>query len=63
MRKGVATCRTADGWSVPAPFKVIGGSWGLQIGGEAVDLDMLVMNKNGMKKLLSSKFTLGLTLV
>jgi len=57
--KGVATCRTANGWSAPAPFKVVGGSWGLQIGGEAVDLVMLVMNKNGMEKLLSSKFKLG----
>jgi lipid-binding SYLF domain-containing protein len=57
--KGVATCRTAYGWSAPAPFKVVGGSWGLQIGGEAVDLVMLVMNKNGMEKLLSSKFKLG----
>lgn len=36
--KGIASCRTATGWSAPAPFKVVGGSWGLQIGGEAVDL-------------------------
>lgn len=57
--KGVATCHTANGWSAPAPFKVVGGSWGLQIGGEAVDLVMLVMNRNGMEKLLSSKFKLG----
>jgi SH3 domain-containing YSC84-like protein 1 len=57
--KGVATCRTATGWSAPAPFKVVGGSWGLQIGGEAVDLVLLVMNKDGMEKLLSSKFKLG----
>ncbi len=57
--KGVATCRTATGWSAPAPFKVVGGSWGLQIGAEAVDLVMLVMNKDGMEKLLSSKFKLG----
>jgi lipid-binding SYLF domain-containing protein len=57
--KGVATCRAGNGWSAPAPFKVVGGSWGLQIGGEAVDLVMLVMNKNGMEKLLSSKFKLG----
>jgi SH3 domain-containing YSC84-like protein 1 len=57
--KGFATCRTATGWSAPAPFKVVGGSWGLQIGGEAVDLVMLIMNKNGMEKLLSSKFKLG----
>jgi lipid-binding SYLF domain-containing protein len=57
--KGVASCRTANGWSAPAPFKVVGGSWGLQIGGEAVDLVMLVMNNDGMEKLLSSKFKLG----
>src|SRR5579872_3032274 len=42
--KGVATCRTAHGWSAPAPFTITGGSWGLQIGGQAVDLVMLVMN-------------------
>ena len=35
--KGVATCRTESGWSPPVPLQVAGGSWGLQIGGEAVD--------------------------
>src|SRR3954452_13026997 len=57
--KGIATCRTAQGWSAPAPFTVIGGSWGLQIGGQAVDLVMLVMNQKGMDALLSSKFKVG----
>ena len=57
--KGVATCRTESGWSAPAPFTVAGGSWGLQIGGEAVDLVMLVMNDKGMQHLLASKFKLG----
>jgi lipid-binding SYLF domain-containing protein len=57
--KGVASCHNANGWSAPAPFKVAGGSWGLQIGGEAVDLVMLVMNDKGMQSLLSSKFKLG----
>jgi len=57
--KGVATCRTRSGWSAPAPFKIAGGSWGLQIGGEAVDLVMVVMNDKGMEHLLSSKFKLG----
>lgn len=57
--KGVATCRTANGWSAPAPFTITGGSWGLQIGGQAVDLVMLVMNKKGMDALLSSKFKIG----
>ena len=54
--KGVATCRTAKGWSAPAPITTTGGSWGLQIGGQAVDLVMLVMNQKGMDSLLSSKF-------
>jgi lipid-binding SYLF domain-containing protein len=57
--KGVATCRTKSGWSAPAPITVAGGSWGLQIGGEAVDLVMLVMNDKGMQNLLSSKFKVG----
>ncbi len=57
--KGVATCRTAQGWSAPAPITIAGGSWGLQIGGEATDLVMLVMNQKGMDHLLSSKFKIG----
>ena len=57
--KGVATCRTSTGWSAPAPFTITGGSWGLQIGGQAIDLVMLVMNQKGMDALLSSKFKVG----
>ena len=57
--KGIATCRTSSGWSAPAPFAVTGGSWGLQIGGEAIDVVMLVMNNNGMERMLSSKFKIG----
>ena len=57
--RGVASCRTAKGWSSPAFFMIGGGSFGLQIGGEAVDLVMLIMNKDGMKNLLSSNFKLG----
>jgi len=57
--KGVATCRTANGWSAPAPLSITGGSWGLQIGGQAIDLVMLVMNQKGMDALLSSKFKVG----
>jgi len=56
--RGVASCRTAKGWSDPAFFTVQGGSFGLQIGGQAVDLVMLIMNKKGMDNLLS-KFKLG----
>lgn len=57
--KGVATCRTTTGWSAPAPFRIAGGSFGFQIGGEAVDVVMIVMNDKGMRDLLSSKFKLG----
>jgi SH3 domain-containing YSC84-like protein 1 len=57
--RGLASCRTAKGWSAPAFFVVTGGSIGFQIGGQAVDLVMLVMNNDGMKHLLSSKFALG----
>src|SRR6202163_5160680 len=54
--RGVASCRTAEGWSAPAFVSVGGGSWGLQIGIEDVDLVMLVMNDQGLQHLLSSKF-------
>lgn len=57
--RGVASCRGEKGWSAPAFFVVEGGSFGLQIGGQAVDLVMLIMNQEGMKNLLSSKFQLG----
>jgi SH3 domain-containing YSC84-like protein 1 len=56
--RGVASCRTSDGWSAPAFVSVGGGSWGLQIGVEGVDLVMLVMNDQGFQHLLSSKFQL-----
>ena len=57
--RGVATCRTDKGWSAPAMFVITGGSWGAQIGAQAVDLVMLIMNERGMNDLLSSKFKLG----
>jgi len=57
--RGVASCRTAKGWSAPAFFMVTGGSVGFQIGGQAVDLVMLIMNNDGMQHLLSSQFALG----
>ena len=57
--RGVATCRTADGWSAPAFFAITGGSWGLQIGVEGVDLVMIIQNEKGMQQLLASKFQIG----
>jgi lipid-binding SYLF domain-containing protein len=56
--RGIASCRTSAGWSAPAFVSVGGGSWGLQIGVEGVDLVMLVMNNQGFQHLLSSKFAL-----
>src|SRR5437899_5113674 len=49
--RGVATCRTASGWSAPAFISVGGGSGGLQIGIEGVDLIMLIMDEKRMKQL------------
>jgi SH3 domain-containing YSC84-like protein 1 len=57
--RGVASCRTPKGWSAPVFFSLEGGSFGFQIGAQAVDLVMLIMNDNGMRNLLSSKFKLG----
>ena len=54
--RGIATCRTADGWSAPAFFTITGGSWGLQIG---VDLVMIIQNDRGMQHLINSNFELG----
>jgi lipid-binding SYLF domain-containing protein len=57
--RGVASCRTATGWSAPAFFAITGGSWGLQIGVEGVDLVMIIQSDRGMQHLLSSKFQIG----
>lgn len=57
---GVATCKLANGrWSPPAPFQTTGGSFGLQIGAEAVDVVMMVMNDQGMQSLESGHFKVG----
>src|ERR1700731_4820067 len=57
--RGIASCRTSDGWSAPGFVSIGGGSWGLQIGLEGVDLVVLVMNDRGFQHLLSSKFELS----
>ena len=57
--KGVASCRNKSGWSGPAPFTITGGSWGLQFGGEEVDLIMIVTNDKGLHDFLTNKFKLG----
>src|SRR6516165_3604831 len=57
--KGIATCRTASGWSTPAFFRIEGGSFGFQAGGQASDLVLIVRTDEGMQHLLQSKFKLG----
>ncbi len=57
--KGVATCRTGNGWSAPAFFTLEGGSFGLQIGVEGIDLVMIIQNDQGMEHLINSKFKIG----
>ncbi len=57
--KGVATSRTATGWSSPAFFRIEGGSFGFQAGGQASDLVLIIRTDDGMQHLLQSKFKLG----
>ena len=57
--KGVATCRMGYRWSAPTFIQMGGGSWGTQFGVEAVDLVMVIRGRQGLEKLLSSKFELG----
>jgi len=59
--RGTVTCRTKDksGWGAPAMVELGGGSVGLQIGAEATDVVMLIMNREGIDSLLKDKFTLG----
>ena len=57
--KGVMSCRTGKGWSAPVFLELEKGSWGLQIGGQEIDLVLLVMNRRGVEKLLESKVALG----
>ena len=57
--RGVASCRTEKGWSAPAFFTIGGGSFGLQIGGQATDFVLLIMNGRGANSVLSSKVKLG----
>src|SRR5260221_7182153 len=57
--RGFALCRSDGQWGGPAAIKFGGGSFGAQIGGESTDVVMLVMNRRGMEKLATDKFTIG----
>jgi lipid-binding SYLF domain-containing protein len=57
--KGVMSCRAGDRWSAPAFMQLAKGSWGFQAGAEQIDLVLLVMNEQGVQKLLQNQMTLG----
>src|ERR1700751_1983279 len=58
--QGVATCRTPSGkWSAPVCVQLTGGSFGFQIGGQATDLVLIAMNKEGLQAMLKNKVKLG----
>ncbi len=59
--RGAVVCRKGERgpWGAPSMITLTGGSFGLQIGGAAVDVVMLVMGKDGVRTLLKNKFTLG----
>jgi lipid-binding SYLF domain-containing protein len=59
--RGYAVCRanSGQGWGPPAAIRIEGGSFGLQAGVSSSDVVLLVMNERGMKRLTTSKFTLG----
>jgi lipid-binding SYLF domain-containing protein len=57
--KGIMSCRSGERWSPPVFMQLAKGSWGFQAGAEEVDLVLLVMNEQGVQKLLQNKVTLG----
>lgn len=61
--RGVMTCRSGENftgtWSAPTMMALEGASFGLQIGGEATDFILLIMNEKGARSVLSSKVKLG----
>jgi SH3 domain-containing YSC84-like protein 1 len=57
--RGFALCRSEWGWSAPAPVRLAGGSFGVQLGADSTDIVLLVMNERGMNRLLSDKFSIG----
>ena len=57
--RGIISARTESGWSAPAFLTLTGGSFGLQIGGRAVDLTLVINNRRGLENLVSNQFKLG----
>ncbi len=57
--RGLATCRSGNGWTAPVPVALSGGSWGAQIGVQSADVVLLFMNDHALSDLLSDKVKLG----
>ena len=57
--RGILSARTDSGWSAPAFLTLTGGSFGLQIGGQAVDLILVINNRRGLENLVANQFKLG----
>jgi lipid-binding SYLF domain-containing protein len=57
--RGIISARTEGGWSGPGFLTLTGGSFGLQIGGQAADIILVVNNRRGLENLVANQFTLG----
>ena len=57
--RGVMSCRNGATWSAPLFMQLLKGSWGLQIGAQAIDLVLLVMNRQGAERMLRNQVSLG----
>jgi lipid-binding SYLF domain-containing protein len=57
--RGFASCRIPGSWSAPAPVRLAGGSFGVQLGADSADIILMLMNRRGLERLLSDKFSIG----
>jgi lipid-binding SYLF domain-containing protein len=57
--RGFASCRTPGSWSAPAPVRLTGGSFGVQLGADSADIVLMLMNRHGLERLLADKFSIG----
>jgi lipid-binding SYLF domain-containing protein len=57
--KGFFSCRKGADWSAPGSIRIEGGSVGFQIGANETDVILLIMNRRGANRLLSTQFTIG----
>ena len=57
--RGILSAKAAGGWSPPAFLTMTGGSFGLQIGGQAADVILVINDERGLQQLVSNQFTLG----